>query len=364
MRVAYECTTITPNRSGIGRVAERLAYALDAIMTGEDELWTLTNADPPAGLRALPPSGPARPTALWMQTAVPRIARRERIDLFHFTNATAPLALSTPYVTTIHDLSLRRMPEAHPLRRRAYQGTLLARSARRARAVIAVSETSARDIVAMLGVPRDRVVVTPLAADERFRRVDDAASLDAVRARYDLPDRYLLYVGNVEPRKNLSRLVDAFESIAAPGVTLAIAGALAWMSREVERRVATYRGEGRVRLLGYVADDDLPALYTAADAFVYPSLWEGFGLPVLEAMACGTPVVASRIPAIEEVAGRAARLVDPLSTAEIAAALETLLADAAERERLSTAGRERAARFTWEQTARRTIAAYHTALGY
>lgn len=359
MRVGYECTTVRPGASGIGRMAERLAYALDAAIDGE--LVMLTNGDAPPGLRAAPRAGPSRPTPLWMQAAVPRVARRERFDLVHFTNSTAPVALATPYVTTIHDLSLVRFPETHPARRRLYQGTLLGHSARRARRVITISEASARDVVELLGVPPSRVAVTPLAADERFRPAA-AHEVAAARARHGLDGRYVLYVGNVEPRKNLVRLVDAFERAAPPDATLAIAGGLAWLSSKVERRVAAYRGPGAVRLLGYVADEDLPALYSGAEAFAYVSLWEGFGLPVLEAMACGTPVVASRVASIEEVAGGAALLADPLDVDEIAGALATALGDAGARERLAAAGLARAAEFSWAESARRTIEVYRAAI--
>jgi glycosyltransferase involved in cell wall biosynthesis len=243
-----------------------------------------------------------------------------------------------------------------------YQRTLRGRAAARARRVITISEASARDLVEVLGVSRERIAVTPLAADDRFRPIEDAAEVDAVRARHGLEGRYVLYVGNVEPRKNLVRVVDAFERAELRDATLAIAGRLAWLSDEIERRVASYRGPGRVRLLGYVADEDLPALYSGAEAFVYASLWEGFGLPVVEAMACGAAVVASRVAAIEEVAGEAARLVDPLSVDDIAAALASVLGDAAERERLRAAGLARAARYSWAETARRTIEVYRAAV--
>jgi glycosyltransferase involved in cell wall biosynthesis len=362
MRIAYECSTIRGNRSGVGRVAEQLAYALEAAAGPGDEVWMVTNAEAPAGLRAAPPVGPARPTSLWLQTAVPRLARRGGFDLFHFTNATAPVAFPVPYVVTIHDLSLVRHPETHPLRRKAYQRTLLGRTARSARRVLTVSEASARDVVELLGVERGRVVVTPLAAAEGFARVRDAGRLDAVRERYGLDGAVVLYVGNVEPRKNLVRLVDAFERLGAREATLAIAGGRAWMSDEVERRVAGYRGPGRVRLLGYVPDDDLPALYSVADAFAYVSVWEGFGLPVLEAMACGAPVVCSRIAPLEEVAGGAARFVDPLSVESIAEGLDAVLSSATERDRLGAAGLARAAQFSWAETARLTLAAYREAL--
>ncbi len=362
VRIGFECTAIRPGRSGIGHATERLLSALAAALPPEDELWALTNADPPLGLLTAPTVRPLRPTALWLQAAVPRVARRMRLDLYHFTNSTAPVFFAAPYVVTIYDASLIRFPETHPLRRRAYQRTLLWHTARRAIRIITISQASARDVVEFLGVPVERVVVTPLAADGSFRPVRDADRLASVLERHGLRDPYMLYVGNIEPRKNLVRLIEAFARMDACDVKLALAGGRAWMSRGVDRRIRELGLDGRVRLLGYVPDEDLPALYSGALAFAYPSLWEGFGLPVLEAMACGTPVVTSNRSSLVEIAEGAARLVDPCSVDAIAEALQLVISSAAERVRLSAAGLERAARYSWAKTAAMTIDTYRDAL--
>jgi glycosyltransferase involved in cell wall biosynthesis len=337
--------------------------ALVAAMPPGDELWALTTTDPPPGPRPAPSLGPRSYKALWMNVAVRRVARALRLDLYHFTNNVAPLGFGPPYVVTIHDLSTRLYPETHPLRRRLMHRLQLDPTGRRARRVITSSEAAAGDIVAVLGVPRERVDVVPLAAGDQFRRVADPAALAAVRARYGLEERFVLYVGNIEPRKNLARLAEAFARVAEPGVTLALAGGLAWHTQGVLERIEALGLGLRVRLLGYVPDEDLPALYSAADVFAYPSLYEGFGLPVLEAMSCETPVLASRVATLVEVAGGAARLVDPYSVDEIAAGLGALLSDAEERKRLAAAGLARAGQFSWEATARGTLAVYRRALG-
>jgi glycosyltransferase involved in cell wall biosynthesis len=327
-----------------------------------DELWALTNGGSPAGLRPAPAFAPFLWRPFWIQAAVPRLARRLRLDLYHFTGDVAALGLDAPYVVTIHDLSILRMPETHPLYRRLGYRVLLGRSAHGGRRVITDSEASADDIVRLLGVPRERVDVVPLAADETFRPIADAERLTAVRRRYGLDAPFVLYVGNVEPRKNLPRLIEAFARVEIPDVTLALVGGLAWGTNSTTRRIHELGLDRRVRLLGYVPDEDLPSLFSAAELFAYPSLLEGFGLPVLEAMACGAPVLTSQTDALVEIADGAARLVDPYSVDAIAEGLAELLSQPRERARLAVAGLARARRYSWEATARLTLDAYHRAL--
>jgi glycosyltransferase involved in cell wall biosynthesis len=362
VRIGFECSTIAPGRSGIGYYAERLLHALGAELSPGDELWALTMGDAPAGARAAPRFHPRAYKTLWMNVAVPRVARALKLDLYHFTNNVGPLRFGPPYVVTIHDLSTRLLPETHPLRRRLMHSLHLVPTARHARRVITSSNGSAKDIVDLLGVPRERIDVIPLAADAQFRPVEDVDLLARARRRYRLDGPFVLYVGNIEPRKNLVRLVEAFARVRAPGVTLALAGGLAWMSQSTTERIRALGLEHRVRLLGYVPDEDLPALYSAAEVFAYPSLLEGFGLPVLEAMACGTPVITSTAASLVEIADGAARLVDPHSIGDIARALADLLASGDERARLAAAGLARARQYSWEETARRTLDSYRRAL--
>jgi glycosyltransferase involved in cell wall biosynthesis len=285
---------------------------------------------------------------------------RARADLFHATDFVAPWLGPTPGVVTIHDLTFLRHPElVTPAARRYY--SRVPRSAQRARAVIAVSAATKRDVVTMLGVPEDRVHIVPLAADTAFRPVRDEALLRIARDRYGLPDRFVLFVGTREPRKNLPSLLDACSTVRDGGrpVPLVLAGEKGWLADDLENRVRT---EQNVQVLGGVPADELVAIYNLATVVALPSLDEGFGLPVVESMACGTPVVCSREGALPEVAGDAALLVDPNDVAGIAAALTSVMEDAALREGMRRRGFVRSATFGWDRTARETAAVYRSVL--
>jgi glycosyltransferase involved in cell wall biosynthesis len=259
-------------------------------------------------------------------------------------------------VVTIHDLGYLYHPDTHPPTTRRMLHWTTEWSVRAARHVIAISETTRRDLEVHYPVAAGRITVIPHGVDPRFRPVDAAARAE-LRTRLHLPDRYVLFVGTIQPRKNLSRLAAALSLVERAGYPhwLVVAGKRGWLARAVDEQIRASGMSHRVRLLGYVAADDLPALYGGADAFCLPSLYEGFGLPVLEAMACGTPVVAADRAALPEVAGDAALLVDPFRPAEIAAALARVLSDVAFRRDLIGRGQARASQYSWERTARETL---------
>jgi glycosyltransferase involved in cell wall biosynthesis len=231
---------------------------------------------------------------------------------------------------------------------------------RRAAAVLVPSESTRRDVAVVTGVDPARIHVTQAGVAARYRLVTDAAELGRVRRTYNLPDDFLLAVGTIEPRKNLERLIDAFTLVRARGVhePLVVVGQLGWKYTRLLDRVRAPDAQGAVRLIGYVADDDMPALYTLARGLVFPSLYEGFGLPILEAMACGTPVLTSNRSAMSEVAGSAAMLVDPHDVATMADAIQTLARDEPHREALREAGLARAAEFPWSRAAEATVRIY------
>jgi len=283
--------------------------------------------------------------------------------LFHATNYVAPRTGRTPLVVTVHDLALLRFPElGTPALRRIVSLSRCAVAA--AQRVIADSESTARDLRELLDVPvaRIRVVYPGCSALGRAPTID--AARDRVRERFGLTRPYLLHVGTIEPRKNLARLLGAYAQLRQRGgdvPTLVLAGAPGWGTDGVHRAITALALGDAVRCIGPVADDDLPALYTAAEVFVYPSLYEGFGLPVLEAMACGTPVLTSNVASLPEVAGDAAVLVDPRDEGAIADAMAELLRDRQARDQLRARGAARARGFTWERCARETWTVYEEA---
>jgi glycosyltransferase involved in cell wall biosynthesis len=271
--------------------------------------------------------------AVWYPLVLPRVASRSQLDLLHCPTFRGPLrSPSCPLVVTVHDLAVLRHPETFNLWTRRYSRLCVSRVARAARLVIAVSEHTRRDVVELLGVPEANVRVVPNGVAETFTPDGPSESGD-----------YVLAVGTIEPRKNLERLAAATRKL---GVELRVVGAPGWGHVEL--------GSG-ARSLGRVSDEELARLYRGARCLAYPSLYEGFGIPIVEAMASGTPVVTSRDGATEEVAGGAAVLVDPLDVDAIAAGIEEAVA---RRDELARAGLERARSFGWDEVARRTAEVY------
>ena len=307
----------------------------------------------------------AKSSVIRSLTLVPAALRRLRVDVFHgMDHVGIPLVgRSGKYVVTVHDVIPLILPETFTPRHRLVVRLALARVRRKADLVVVPSHAVKRDVVRRVGLPENRVVVTHEGCEPRFRPVRSAAARRDVAARYGLPPRYVLAVGTLEPRKNLTTLLEAFARLRLDGevdadLRLVLAGARGWLDEPIFATVRSLGLEDAVRFTGFVDDADLPAVYSGAALFVFPSLHEGFGLPLLEAMACGVPVVTSNISSMPEVAGDAAVLVDPRDTDGLAAAIARLLRDEALRDRLREAGIARARQFSWEATARRTLDAY------
>lgn len=297
-------------------------------------------------------------------TLVPAALRRRRIDVFHgMDHVGVPfVGKAAKYVATVHDVIPLILPETFTLRHRFVARAALARVRRKADLVIVPSLAVKDDVVRRLGLSADRVVVTPEGCEPRFRPAT-TRSIAEVAVRYRLPPRYLLAVGVQDPRKNLTALLQAFARLRRhggidAGVQLVLAGARGRLAASIARTVRTLGLDPAVVLPGFIDDDDLPAVYSGAALFVFPSLYEGFGLPVLEAMACGAPVVTSNTASMPEVAGDAALLVAPRDVAGLAAAVARVLHDERLRERLRGAGFARARQFSWKTAARRTLDAY------
>lgn len=308
---------------------------------------------------------------LWEQTFLPALAARDRLDLLHCPLNVQPIATTCPVVLTIHDLTFLRFPERFNRIKQRYLATLTRYSARRARRILADSAATRDDVVAAFGIPPDRIDVVYSACDPDFRPVDRAnteemAALEEFRRRHNLPERIILYLATLEPRKNVDRLVHAYARLVKRGIphALVLAGGKGWGYEKIFRAIEEHGLQDRVILPGYVSRDEQPRWYTAADLFVYPSQYEGFGLPPLEAMACGVPVVTSNSSSLPEVVGSAGITVNVDDVEALAEAMSTVLTDGAEAARLSRLGVQRAATFTWEAAAGACVAAYRRAAGW
>jgi glycosyltransferase involved in cell wall biosynthesis len=298
----------------------------------------------------------------WEQVAGPVAALRERLDLIHGPVNALPLGAPCPGVITIHDLTFLARPEAHNPGRRRYLSLMTKLAARRAARIIAVSAFTRDEIVRLLGIPAGKIAVVPNGVDAAFAPLPPG-EVARFRAERGLPEQYILCVGTLEPRKNLTGLLDAFARLAPQiAAELVVVGGQGWRYDQALARVDALGLQGRVRFAGHVPDDELPRWYNAAAVFVYPSLYEGFGLPALEALACGVPTVTSAGTAMAEVTGDAALLADPRDPAALAAAIGQALGDDNLRVRLRERGPLRAAAFNWARTAAGTHAVYDDVL--
>ncbi len=375
VRIAIDGSAIPRQMAGAGVYTYELIRAL-AKASGEHTLVVFARgglfedvAAQQPRLRLIqrdPRSRPGR--LLWEQTTLPLLLRRLRIDVLHSPHHHTPLAVwpgtagpgrRLRRAVTFHDVTFLLLRERYPRVRRLYMEGVTRAAARVADAIITPSQTVRDDVIRELGVPGDRIVAIPEAAGPQFAPADSDAQ-NRIRAEYRLDGPYLLSVGSLEPGKNRERLIRAYARLRGEGVEclLVVAGRPAWDYEgdfDLVRRLGL---DEHVRFLGYVAHGDLPALYSGAALLAFPSLYEGFGLPVLEAMACGTPVVTSSVSAPAEVAGDAALLVDPLDTDALAEAMGRLLSDEALRADLVRRGLERAKHLSWDRTARETLSLY------
>jgi len=286
-----------------------------------------------------------------------------RGDVFHASNQVRNPPRSVPLTATVHDMTCWLMPELHTPANVRADHNFAERVLKRAVGLIAVSESTKRDVVGLLDLDSDKVWVIHSGVAEAFFRVTGDQAQRAVE-RYRLERPYVLFVGTIEPRKNVDTLLDAYAGLperVRSEVDLVVAGPAGWAAEQTQRRLEA--GEGGVRYLGYVPEEDLPGLTAGAAVFVYVSLYEGFGFPVAQAMACGVPVVVSNVSSLPEIAGEGGVTVDPRSPAEISAALQRLLEDEGLREKLGRRGREIARRYRWSECARRSLEFFHAVAG-
>lgn len=345
MRVGFDITPLRSPKSGVG------TYTLNIF----EHLQTFDDVE------VLPLSHERTNKTLWMQVFLPFASRKFGFDLCHFTNNVSPVYMPCPTILTIHDTTLWKFPEFHYYKRLISMRPLIPIAARRAAAVITVSTSAKNDIVETLGISAHKVHVIYEAAALNFCPISPDEARARVNQRYSLPEKFILFVGTLEPRKNLTRLIKAFSTLHHQGLIphhLILIGSKGWKTEEIFETIEGYQLQSVVHHLGYVPQDDLVDLMNLADAMVFPSFYEGFGLPVVEAMACGTPVITTRNGALAEVADQAAEFVEPLDVDSIAQGMYRVLSDRDYHNHLRTAGFINARRFNWRSTVEQTLEVY------
>jgi len=369
MRLVLDARTANDHFPGIGRYVAGLARALVQFLGQGEEMILLRDPTQSSSLDLVGLAGervqvvgvPVSVFSPRQQWTLPRLLRRLRADVYHSPYYLMPYWPGVPSVVTIHDLIPLRYPEYFTPFQRLVYGVMVRLAAHTTKRVLADSRSAARDLQSFLGLSDTRIRVVPAAADPMFH-VCSAEEVKAIRDKYSLPEAYVLHLSSSKPHKNLVRLVEAWALLEERGVTsgcsLALAGQVSPRYPEARDRIRLLSMEGRVRLLGRIPDHDLPGLYSGASWFVFPSLYEGFGLPVLEAMACGTPVVCSNTSSLPEIVGDTAITFDPVDTEGIAQALTHALVDPERAKEMGEKALQRARQFDWERTAQLAYQCY------
>jgi glycosyltransferase involved in cell wall biosynthesis len=354
-------------RAGVSFYIEQLLTHLAQIdQANHYRIYTTRGLDAaslglPANFRIAPSHLPTinpRVRIPWEQFLAPWLLRRSGASLFHGTLNVVPLACPVPSVVTVHDLAFIRFPHTFRSYNRTYLDFATRTSVRRAARILAVSEHTRREVIGLLGVPPERVVVTPNAARASFVP-PGAEELARFRSAKGLPDQFVLYLGTLEPRKNITTLLEAYSQVRrSSSAPLIIGGGLGWLYQPVFERLEALGLRDHVHFAGYLDEEELHLWYAAATLFVFPSLYEGFGMPPLEAMSCGTPVVTSNSTSLPEVVGDAGLMVPPTDADALAEAIVRLLRDPTLHAELRERGLQRARAFSWRTTAERTLAVY------
>jgi len=373
MRIGIDATALPPQPVGAGNYIIQLIRSLANV---ESEFEFVVFAQP-EGRRQIdllessrihwvetPQVNPGI-RLIWEQTRFPRLIHQSNIDLFHCLHYTRPYLLSCLSVVTFHDMTFFLYPHLHTWVKRRFFPLAMRLSARSAQALIADSESTRLDAIRIMQIPPEKIVTVHLGVDPKFRVIHDPQALQQVRREYKLPDSFILYVGLIEPRKNVPLLIQAYKKLVDQGITtpLVIVGRLGWMSGEINDQIERLDLKERVQFTGYVPVEDLPGIYNLACLFVYPSRYEGFGFPVLEAMACGVPVITSSVSSLPEIVGEAGMLIQPDDEEVLTQAMGIVLSKPDLQAELARKGPVHAAEFTWERTARRTIQVYRQVLG-
>lgn len=377
MRIAIDYTAALQQRAGIGRYTRGLVQSLSQLDANSEYVLLVSgrsyqeNRIPPLSpnfrLKYLPLSH-RWTTALWhrLRLPIPADLFTGRVDLFHSPDFVLPPLRRGKKILTIHDLSFYRYPQGAEPSLLWYLKGAVPRSVTRADFIFADSQCTKKDLVEILNVPQEKVAVIYPGVDARFRPDDDHRYQTILRAKYGLESPFILSVGTIEPRKNYPRLIQAFQLLRAEYKIphqLIIVGGRGWLFHDIYQEVERLGIGDSVRFLGYVPEEDLRALYRGAEVFAFPSHYEGFGLPPLEAMACGVPTVVSNTSSLPEVVGDAALMVSPDDIKGLAEALYRLLSDDALRAELRKEGLEQAQKFSWEKTGEDVLAHYRRIAG-
>ncbi len=368
-RIGIDYTSAVRQGAGIGRYTRGLVGALAGLDRANQYVLFSAGCDsvPKAwpenfSLRSLPLTD-RHLAILWqrLRLPIPVEALVGRVGIFHSPDFVLPPVLAARTVLTVHDLSFMRRPECSSVPLLGYLMRAVPRSVKRADVILADSESTRQDVIDLLNVPRNRVFVVYAGVEARFVPQKNDLNLEAVLRRYGIRRPYILGLGTLQPRKNYVRLIRAYDLLRKEHHVphqLVIVGARGWLYEEITETIETLRLRDEVLLTGFVADGDLPALYSGAHVFAFASLYEGFGIPVLESMGCGTPVVTSSVSSLPEVAGEAALLIDPEDVDALAHALWRLIDDEALRQALCLRGLGQVKRFTWQRAAESLLGIY------
>jgi glycosyltransferase involved in cell wall biosynthesis len=362
LRIGFDARSICGERTGVGTYAANLVEALLHVAPGISPV-IISDRDLPSlpWLRSERIKTVVRPTAsrnnlIWTNVALRRAISGQHLSLFHSPGYTRPLGLNVPSIVTLHDVCYAAAPEWYPHKLSSFRQFWYRQSAAGADAILTDSEFSRREILRVYRVTPEKVHTICLGVDHaKFRRIDDPRIMSDVKAQYKVSDDFLLFVGDIHPRRNIGTIIEALHQVKNVNPSFR-ALELVVIGRPLELPPSWKQPD--VRYLGYVPDTDLPLFYNAARALVYPSFYEGFGFPIVEAMACGCPTIVSRGTACEETAGGAGLLVDPASVQSVSEAITGLLVNKDLAERYKAAGSKRAEQFDWHKTARETLAVY------
>jgi len=370
LRIGIYYTAALRQGAGIGRYTRELVRALAKLDRDHDYvLFAAAGGKQPADtvwppnfqMRSVPLSDRAL-AILWHRLQLPLWVELVTgpLDIFHSPDFVLPPVRRARALVTVHDLSFIRYPQCADANLRAYLNQVVPRSVHRADLVLADSQSTKDDLMELLGVESDKIEVVYPGVEERFRPIENQALLQEARKRYNLPSRFVLGLGTLQPRKNFTRLIEAYSLLVTrhPSLRLVIAGGKGWLYEEIFATVERLGLENKVVFPGFVADGDLPTLYNLADLFVFPSLYEGFGIPPLEALACGTPVITSDASSLPEVVGQAGLMMEATDVEALAEAMQRVLEDDALQEEMIARGLEQAKKFTWEKAAAKLLSLY------